>query len=233
MLDEHLLHEPVRFLHIVVVMSLTHVANLRELIDAELPPALAERLEHVFRLTTHDDIGDEPQVIALPRRIGEIFRHSQRGAGNAFERTAKILERSSLGARTSAGDQPLKFFEHALVFAHSRNVSRAEITITLILSLGFMIHDRSQERIVLHDCIVDLTPQEIDSSLHQRALDWGPGAEVHNTRQLQWDSWNRNGPFPLLRAHQRAPAAGARRTRQEAERAAELRDLPARSGSHA
>jgi hypothetical protein len=34
-----------------------------------------------------------------------------------------------------------------------------------------VIHDRPQERIVLHNCIVDLTSQKIDSSFHHRARD--------------------------------------------------------------
>jgi hypothetical protein len=34
-----------------------------------------------------------------------------------------------------------------------------------------VIYDRPQEGVVLHNGIVDLTPQEIDSSFHHRALD--------------------------------------------------------------
>src|SRR5690349_20634941 len=72
MLDEHLLHESIRFFHVIVVMTFTDVAELRELLDAKLPTAFTERLEHVLCLTSEDDVADESQVIALSRSVGKL-----------------------------------------------------------------------------------------------------------------------------------------------------------------
>ena len=69
-LDEHLLNKAVRFLHIIIVMALAQLTDVRELLNAKLTTALAERLERVFCLTSHNDIADQSKEITLTRRVG-------------------------------------------------------------------------------------------------------------------------------------------------------------------
>src|SRR5438128_7104966 len=72
LLDEHVLHEPVRFLHVRVVVALPDVADLLQRpISHHLAP-LAESLEGVLGLPGHDDVVDESMEIALARSVGKL-----------------------------------------------------------------------------------------------------------------------------------------------------------------
>ena len=71
------------------------------------------------------------------------------------------------------------------MFLHSRNVTCAQVAKTLILGLRLMIDDGAQEGVVLHDGIVDLGPEKIDSSLHRcTRCENGEEGAVHKARQF-------------------------------------------------
>src|SRR5690242_11139823 len=91
-LDEHLLHEPVRFLHILVVMALTDVTDVGELLNPKLATAFTECLERILRLARHDDVAHEAKEIALTGRVGEILRHADRRPSSTLQGTADVLE---------------------------------------------------------------------------------------------------------------------------------------------
>ena len=70
----------------------------------------------------------------------------------------------------------------SLMLAHAWDVTRAEVTKTLILGLRLVIDNGAQEGIMLHNGVVDLTSEEIDSAFHwSLSLECG-GAFVHITR---------------------------------------------------
>jgi hypothetical protein len=133
-LDEHLLNEAVRLLRIVVVMTLADLADLGELLDPELTPALAKGLECVFALPRQNDVLNQPQVIALPWGVGEVLGHTHGGAGDTLQGTTNVIERTSI-PRVSCSNRPLQFLEHALVLTHAGDVTRAQISESLILGL--------------------------------------------------------------------------------------------------
>ena len=124
-LDEHLLNEPVRFPGVVVVMPFGHVADRGELLNAELAACFTEGLEGVFRLTSHDDVADEPVEITLLRRVGKLLGDAERAAGGPLQRATNVLERSAHRAWGRSRDDPLEFLQHALMLAHPWNVVRA------------------------------------------------------------------------------------------------------------
>jgi len=138
-LDEHLLDEAIRFLHVLIVMALAHLPDLGQLLNPELSAALTEGLEGVLGLPGHDDIAHQPEVIALPRRIGEILRHAKSAPGNALDRPADVVERIVVTIVVAQGS--LEFLEHSLVLAHPWNVTRAEIPKALVLCLRLMIDE--------------------------------------------------------------------------------------------
>lgn len=164
---EHLLHEMIRFIDVVIVMPLTNGAEIGELLNAELSTAITERFEGVFRLTSHHDIANEARVIALARSICQLSRHSECRSSGAFQRAANVVERTPLSNRS--GDGPLEIVEHALMLAHPRNVARTEISKACILGLRLVIDDGAKKRVMLRDGVVDLSPQKIDSSFHRCA----------------------------------------------------------------
>ncbi len=108
----------------------------------------AEGLEGVLRLSGHQDVADESEIIVLARRIRELARHAQRRADDS-------LRRSGLRAKLQ-----LVLLEHALVLPHVRNVPRAEIAKASVFGLLFMVLQRVEEDPVLRDGVDHLLLQK-------------------------------------------------------------------------
>jgi len=166
-LDEYLLSETVGFFHVFIVMTFANLAEVSQLLDAELTSTFSEGLERVLTLPCQDDVADEPEKVVLSRRIGEILGDAKRLAGRFLQHTTNIFQHVSLALSFAGADFILKLSEHALVLTHPRNVARAEIAKPLILRLGFVVDHGAQKDLVLHHRVVDLTAKEIDSALHR------------------------------------------------------------------
>ena len=183
--DEHLLNEPICVLHVLVVMPLADFADIGKLVNSELSSALAEGLEHVFRLTSQHDVGDKSREITLPWCVCQLLCHPKCGSGDALQSAADVVERARFSARVGVRDAALELLQHPLMLSHARDVPRAEISKTLILSNGFVVDDRTQEKVVLHHGVANLTSEEIDSAFHRGARSVvGRTPEVHNTRHV-------------------------------------------------
>src|SRR5687768_551974 len=153
-LDEHILSETVCFLHVHVVMALAGITDFPELLIPQLPARFAEGLEGVLRLARHDNVRHETQEVALARHVGQILR-------DAHRLSEHLLRDAALRAKLL-----LILLEHALMLAHYRYVAAAQFAEARILRLALMVHERIQERLMLHGRVVDLAAQEVDSSVH-------------------------------------------------------------------
>src|SRR6478752_5322590 len=71
-----------------------------------------------------------------------------------------------LSLRPAAPPRRLILLEHPLVLAHVRNVPRAKIAQSGIISLRLMVFERPQKRPVLNDGVVDLTSQKCAAVIH-------------------------------------------------------------------
>ena len=60
--------------------------------------------------------------------------------------------------------------DKALVLTHRLDVSGAEIAETRVLRLMLVILERLEKGLMLHDSIVDLTFQKIDTAVHMKLL---------------------------------------------------------------
>src|SRR5438045_72963 len=133
-LDEHLGNETVRLLDVFVVVPLANLADLRETCNAELPTTVPARLERVFRLAGHDDGCDEANEVTLACRVSEILGLSQYAAEHFLGGPGGHLERI-IAVPIGPAELRLIFLEHALMFAHLRNVSRAQVAEPLVIGL--------------------------------------------------------------------------------------------------
>ncbi len=127
MLDEHLLHERVRFAVVVIVMPLADLSDLSKLGVAEDAATVAERLESVFRLARHHDVADQSQEIAFTRSVGQVTSFAKH-CPNEF------LSSASLGA-----EHMLVILEHSLMLANVRNVAAAKISKANVFGLFFVV----------------------------------------------------------------------------------------------
>jgi len=153
-LDEHLLHEPVRLPVVLVVMPLSHFTDLGELGVSKRASTVAECLERVYCLAGHHDVANEAKEIALARGVSQISRFAE-------DRTKNFLAFAGIGAKAL-----LIVLEHSLVFAHSRDVPAAEVTKPSILCLLLMTFERFEKRSVLHDRVVYLAFQKVETTIH-------------------------------------------------------------------
>src|SRR5688572_28627855 len=153
-LDEHLRAEAVRFLHVLVMVTLTRVANLPKLLVAELPARLTERLERVLGLTRHDDVLHEAQEVTFARDVGEVL-------GDAKRLPEHLLSNTGLRAQLL-----LILLEHPLMLTHHRDVPAAQVAEACILGLALMVHQGLEKGLMLHHRVVDLAAQEIHAFVH-------------------------------------------------------------------
>src|SRR6059036_825468 len=85
MLDEHLLRELVRLLHVRIMVALAYFPDLRELFEAQGASGLAKRLEGVLGLSAQHDVADESVEIVILDDIGQIASDSQCDARRLFD----------------------------------------------------------------------------------------------------------------------------------------------------
>ena len=137
MLHEHVLHEPVGFLHVAIVVPLANLSDLVKRLVAHHLSRFAESLEAVLGLPCHHDVADEAKEIALASRVCQVPSSSKRCAD-------ELLRRSR-----GSSELRLILLQHALVLPHVRNVAGAEIAKAGVLRVVFVVFERIQERLVL------------------------------------------------------------------------------------
>jgi hypothetical protein len=153
-LDEHLLDEAIRFAKELLVVRLACLPDALELRIRERFPGFAERGERILRLARFDDISHESKEVALACRVGEVSGDSHRLADDR-------LRNAGLSA-----DLALVLLEKPLMLAHSWNRSRAEVAISNVVRLLFVILEILQQRSVLHRRIADLAFEKVDAFVH-------------------------------------------------------------------
>jgi hypothetical protein len=153
-LDEYDLHEAIRFAIVFVVVALADLADLSQLSVAECAAAIAEGPECVFRLVRHDDVACQAKEVALTCCVGQIAR------------LAEYRAHEFLAVAHFASESCLIILEHALMFAHSRDMAAAEIPEAAVVRLLLVIFKRFDKRLVLHYRIVDLAFEKINSAFH-------------------------------------------------------------------
>src|SRR5687767_3387951 len=105
-LDEHLLDEPVRFTHELVVVLLAHLTDALQLRIRERFPRLTERRERVLGLPRRHNVADETKEIAFAGSVRQVAR-------DAHRLSERLFTHAGLGA-----DLLLILLEHPLMLAH-------------------------------------------------------------------------------------------------------------------
>ncbi len=114
----------------------------------------AKRFEGILDLPCHCDVCDEPREVALPGRVSEIARRAE-------DCLQDVPASSRIGAELG-----LVLLERALMLAHLRNVSKAEVPKAIVFRLVLVCLERAEKCAVLHDRAGDLALQKLCTLSH-------------------------------------------------------------------
>jgi len=155
-LDEHVLQQAVRLVGVRVVVTLPNVSDFLKGAVAHHFPGFSKRLERIFGLTRHRDVANEPGVVARASGVSKIM-HDFRGCSS-----------SSCSDPGVGTELRLVLLEHALMFAHVRNVMRAKIPEAGIVGLCLVVFERAKKGRVLSHGAIHLAFEKGVPALHHR-----------------------------------------------------------------